>query len=203
MYLQWQYSSPSVKHGETARVRSSPGPFWDHTLCAVVNDLCVRNAMHRASVVRTIPDLGKRATATSWGSSGSNPTWSLAQCGLAGRRRSCQMTTVLTTTVTKVGPSTTSASAPKCRHRAWSPRLPAPGSVGSLSGTRTGRDRVQRSHCVEEQLAVVERRQSAGRWCTDTGKSTFVADDRRTGVVDLSHGQLVVGRSTLGVLGCV
>jgi hypothetical protein len=74
---------------------------------------------------------------------------------------------------------------------------------GSLGGTRIGCDRVQRSHYVDEHLAVVERPPVSGRWITSTGKSTLVADRSRTGVVDLSHGQLVVGRSTLGVLGCI
>jgi hypothetical protein len=49
--------------------------------------------------------------------------------GLPGGGRSCQMTTGLTTTVTTVGPSTTSPTAPKCTYRAWPRLLPAPGSV--------------------------------------------------------------------------
>ena len=39
--------------------------------------------------------------------------WSLAGGGLPGGGHSCQMTTVLTTTVTTVGPSTTSPYSPK------------------------------------------------------------------------------------------
>jgi hypothetical protein len=39
------------------------------------------------------------------------------------------MTTVLTTTVTTVGPATTPPTAPRCTYRAWSRLLLAPGSV--------------------------------------------------------------------------
>jgi hypothetical protein len=56
--------------------------------------------------------------------------WSLAGGCLPGGDHSCQMTTVLKTTVTTVGPSTTSPTAPKTAYRAWPRLLPAPGSVG-------------------------------------------------------------------------
>jgi hypothetical protein len=54
----------------------------------------------------------------------------LTGVGLARGSRSCQITTVLTTTLTTVAPSDTSATAPESTYRAWSRLLPAPGSVG-------------------------------------------------------------------------
>jgi hypothetical protein len=47
------------------------GPVWDHTLCAMVNDLrvCARYARARTDTP-TVRDLGKWVTAIYWGSSG-------------------------------------------------------------------------------------------------------------------------------------
>jgi|GEM_PF-5937900 hypothetical protein len=47
------------------------GPVWDHTLCAMVNDLrvCARHARARTDTP-TVRDLGKWVTAIYWGSSG-------------------------------------------------------------------------------------------------------------------------------------
>src|ERR1700731_2686079 len=46
------------------------GPPGDHTSCAMPNDLHVVNVTHHALAAKTAGDLGKRTTATSWGSSG-------------------------------------------------------------------------------------------------------------------------------------
>jgi hypothetical protein len=58
--------------GDRGRRWAQPtwGPFWDHTLCAMVNDLrvCARHA--RPPQASKLRDLGKRVTATDWGSSG-------------------------------------------------------------------------------------------------------------------------------------
>jgi hypothetical protein len=56
----------------------------------------------------------KCVTAIYWGSSGSNGYGRLP-AGFARRRSSCQMTTVLTTTVTTAGPSTTSPTPQNAR----------------------------------------------------------------------------------------
>ena len=44
------------------------GPFWDHTLCAVMNDLRVMNVLHVHIAPHTRGDQGKRVTAIYWGS---------------------------------------------------------------------------------------------------------------------------------------
>jgi hypothetical protein len=53
----------------------------------------------------------------------------LTGVGFTRGSRSCEITTVLTTTVTTVAPSGTSATAPESTYRAWSQLLPAPDSV--------------------------------------------------------------------------
>lgn len=46
------------------------GPLWDHTLCAVVNDLRVYNVSHGHNLLPTADDQRKRVTAIYWGLSG-------------------------------------------------------------------------------------------------------------------------------------
>src|ERR1700687_5861010 len=58
----------SVWAGSTAD-RSAPnlGPLWDHTLCAMANDL---RLCERLAASTTADDQGERLTAMFWGSSG-------------------------------------------------------------------------------------------------------------------------------------
>lgn len=55
----------------SGRACDSGGPIGDHTLCALVNDLRVRERLARRLNCRvSTADLGRRVTAIYWGSSG-------------------------------------------------------------------------------------------------------------------------------------
>ena len=77
------------------------------------------------------------------------PLLRLPAGSLPGGRHSCQMTTVLMTTVTTVDPSTTPATALKCTYRAWLRHLPAPGRLRRFDALRPARPPGMNRGCLE------------------------------------------------------
>jgi hypothetical protein len=83
------------------------------------------------------------------------PTKPAGDQPLLAARRSCQVTTILTTTATTVGPSPTPPTAPESTYCAWSWFLLAPGSVevrGSICLSSTSID----ASADEKNLSTVD-----------------------------------------------